>query len=375
MAHLNNQDKMEKRCCSSSSTKTRSPSPEKTETCIIQKLHKEFEVTNDTVGEGSFAKVKIVHRKEQGTRVQYAAKFLDKEEGEPILFYRDRARKEFNIARGLHHPNIVEVVSLCKYKRRLAFVMEYCPHGDLCDLINKKTLRHGDKKCLFKQMLRGVAYMHSHGIAHHDIKPENMVLADDSSLKLIDFGLSEVFADFLPPNSQGERELGPVRSFPARLRGTYSYLSPEILECSDYYDARALDVWSCAITAFVLFAGRLPWDLANDEDDDYMAFQGSWQYLLEEYPEVPVTADNFPLAPFAALFREKELATLLLRMLHPFPERRMTVFEALEDPWVRAIECCSPEPSLLSTVRGVNTGDCGIRRMHDHRPPTDKLAP
>ncbi|OGM43137.1 putative serine/threonine protein kinase [Aspergillus bombycis] len=337
MAQLSIQDKVEKRRCSSSSTKTRSPSPAKTEKYIIQKLHKEFQSTNDTIGNGNFAKVKIVHRKEQGTLVKYAAKFLNREEGELDLLYADRARREFNIARGLHHPNIIEVISLCKYKRRLAFVMEYCPHGDLCDLIQGNTLRHGDKKCLLKQMLRGVAHMHSHGIAHHDIKPENMVLADDNVLKIIDFGLSEVFADFLPPNSQGERELGPVRSFPTRLRGTPAYFPPEVLDCSDYYDARALDVWSCAITAFALFVGRLPWELANDDDEVYQVFQGSWQYLLEEYPEVPVTADNFPLTPFAAVFREKELATLLLRMLHPFPERRMTIFEALEDPWVQAI--------------------------------------
>ncbi|KAE8359588.1 kinase-like domain-containing protein [Aspergillus caelatus] len=375
MAHITIQDEMEKLRCSSSHTKTRSPSPKKTEKYIIQKLSKEFELTNDTIGDGSFARVKIVQRKEQGTLVRYAAKFLNREEGELERLYVDRALEEFKVARSLHHPNIVEVLSLCKHKLRLAFVMEYCQHGDLLDLMERRTLCHGGKKCLFKQMLRGVVYMHSHGIAHHDIKPENMVLANDNVLKIIDFGLSEVFAELFPPNSKGERELGRVREFPARLCGTAAYLPPEVFEAKYYYDARALDVWSCAITAFALFVGKLPWGLADDEDERYQAFQGSWQYLLEEYPDIPVTVDNFPLTVFAEVLPEKELVTLLLRMLHPFPEMRMTIFDALEDPWVQAIECCSPESNHLSAVQGDKAGDCGIPKMHDHCPSKDKLVP
>ncbi|KAB8247973.1 kinase-like domain-containing protein [Aspergillus flavus] len=374
MPHLTIQDEIKKLRCSDSPTVTRSPSPKKTEKYIVQKLRKQFELTKDTIGDGSFSRVKIVHRKEQGTLVKYAAKFLNREAKVSEQLYEERAWKEFDIARNLHHPNIAEVISLCRHNPHLVFVMEHCQHGDLCDLMVKVTLRHGAKKCFFKQMLRGVAYMHSHGIAHHDIKPENLVLADDNVLKLIDFGLSEVFADLLPPDSKGERKLGRVREFPARLYGTPAYLPPELFQGVYSYDARALDVWSCAITAFAIFAGDVPWDLADDEDKSYQAFRGSWQYLLEEYPDLPVTADNFPLTTFAKALPEKELATLLLRMLHPFPEKRMTILEVLEDPWVQAIECCSPESNHSSTVRGDKAGDCGIPKMHDHRPLTDELA-
>ncbi|KAE8372094.1 kinase-like domain-containing protein [Aspergillus bertholletiae] len=375
MTHLTIQDKMERFSCSRSSTKSRQLSPSKTEKYKIHKLHKEFHTIKDTIREGSFAKVMIVHRDEQATLVRYAAKFLHRGEGEAEEVYEHRALTEFDIARDLHHPNIVEIVSLCKHKSRLAFVMEYCEHSDLLDLMDRNSLRCVDKKCLFKQMLRGVAYMHSYGIAHHDTKPENMVLADDSVPKIIDFCLSQVFADLLPPkDNTGKIELGPVRTFAPRIRGTQAYLPPEILGGSDHYDARALDVWSCGVTAFILFAESPPWDEASAEDKRYLAFQKGWQYILKKYPELPVTGDIFPYVRFVNALPEKELVTVLLRMLHPLPDKRMTIFEALEDPWVRAIECCSPEFNLLSTTRGAKAGDCVILKRHDHRPPKDKLA-
>jgi hypothetical protein len=108
--------------------------------------------------------------------------------------------------------------------------------------------------------------------------------------------------------------------------------------------------------------------------EDHSDLEAGLTCLLEEYPDLPVTADNFPLTTFAKALPEKELATLLLRMLHPFPEKRMTILEVLEDPWVQAIECCSPESNHSSTVRGDKAGDCGIPKIHDHRPLTDELA-
>ncbi|KAE8350159.1 kinase-like domain-containing protein [Aspergillus coremiiformis] len=352
--------------------KIRPPTPKTSPEYKIRKLRKEFRITKATLRDGSYGSVKAVYRDEKGKIVKYAAKFFTRHE-ELESVYKDRALKEFDIARGLNHPNIIETVSLCKHRSQLCLVMECCEHGDLFDLLEMNYLRLEDKKCLFKQMLRGIAYMHGRGIAHHDIKLDNMVLSRDSALKIIDFGLSKEF--MLPPNDKGERL---IRSFPPSLTGTQAYFPPEIAKLSGVYDARHVDIWACAVTGFVLFTGSHPWEMADEGDEDYCYYEEIWRFLLEEIPYAPLTGDNSPLPRlfkhFLENIPEEGLASLLLRMLHPFPEQRITIFEALEDPWLRDIECCIPESGLLSSIRGVESGD-SIPRRHDHLPPRDKHVP
>jgi serine/threonine protein kinase len=205
--------------------------------CKVRKLTDEFTRIKSAsiLGKGGFSTVKLVYRKEGNKREYYAVKVLDKPDNEPDETYVARALAEFDIGRNLCHTNIIKTLDLCRKGDKLCFVMEYCKHGDLCGLMDRRYLTYGDAKCLFKQLLRGIAYMHSRGIAHHDIKPENLLLADDGTLKIIDFGLSVVFADLLPANDRGERKLSKCRLCGPRLCGTTSFLPPEVLRLKGMY--------------------------------------------------------------------------------------------------------------------------------------------
>ena len=89
--------------------------------------------------------------------------------------------------------------------------MEYCSEGDLFGLVEKGYLkqesRATDRYCLFKQLVQGVNYLHSNGIAHRDIKLENLLITRDSKLKITDFGVSEVFFGDPPGPPRGGRRV------------------------------------------------------------------------------------------------------------------------------------------------------------------------
>ncbi|KAF7588726.1 hypothetical protein BBP40_005287 [Aspergillus hancockii] len=319
------------------------------------------------IGKGGYANVKLVYKKNGDKHTLYAIKVLHRADGDDDEDYLHWARTEYDTSRCLYHPNVVKTYDLREDKGKLCLVMEYCRQGDLFDLINKEYFTLADKKCLFKQLLRGVAYMHSCGVAHHDIKPENLLLADNSVLKIIDFGLATHFADLLPADEQGERKLDGFRLCQqGTLFGTISFLPPEVLR-NESYDPRTVDVWSCAVTCYALFTGLLPWDEADLRNESFAEFLEDWQEFLEVHPDKPVTDAFFPLCcDFLDKLPSRGLQLLLLQMLHPFPEKRITIFDALMDPWVERIECCSPEMDFLTAVRGA--GDTIIPSVHDHCP-------
>lgn len=92
------------------------------------------------------------------------------------------------------HPNVVKTVDLVRDERsRWCQVMAFCPGGDLFSAIKSGRMFRAEIDSYFKQILSGVAYLHSMGVAHRDIKPENIILDGKGGVKIVDFGVSDVF--------------------------------------------------------------------------------------------------------------------------------------------------------------------------------------
>jgi tRNA A-37 threonylcarbamoyl transferase component Bud32 len=108
--------------------------------------------------------------------------------------FKRRIDLEYQIAHSLHHPNVIQTMELLwdEGKHNWAETMEWCGGGDLFSVIKFGHMTSAERNCCFKQLVRGVAYMHSMGIAHRDIKPENLLLNEDGQLKITDFGVSDV---------------------------------------------------------------------------------------------------------------------------------------------------------------------------------------
>lgn len=186
------------------------------------------------IGRGATATVKLMIRKGNGDELYAVKEFRKRGQNEDPEEYDKKVKSEYTIAKSLHHPNIVESVRLCTHAGRWNVVMEYCHHGELFSLIEKKYLESDDHLCLFKQLLRGVNYLHSHGVAHRDIKLENLLMNNKGHLKITDFGVSDVFCGEHPGLREAGGECGKnmkeFRRCAPGICGSLPYIAPEVLE-------------------------------------------------------------------------------------------------------------------------------------------------
>jgi protein-serine/threonine kinase len=313
----------------------------------------------------------------------------DKEETEED--YVMKIKSEYSIAKSLHHPNIVETVRLCTNRGRWDHVMEFCSYGEIYSLVERKLFAGGvegfysrdDRLCFFKQLLRGVDYLHCHGIAHRDIKLENLLLSKDGHLKISDFGVAEVFSGEHPGlrASGGEcgKNMGEVRLSAPGICGSLPYIAPEVLEKNHAYDPRPLDLWSCAVVYLTMTFGGCPWQAAKTEFEYYARFKKGWDQWLIEHPdgEIVEGPEGHPkCGKLFSLIEPPSIKRLILKMLHPIPAKRITIRDVMRTSCIRNINCCCPEsydePKVVFDAAKANQSVKFAptkRFLHHHIPP------
>jgi serine/threonine-protein kinase len=144
----------------------------------------------------------------------------------------------------LSHPNVVTVYDQGADGRTLYLAMEYVPGRTLRDLLHERTrLRPREALDIIEGVLSGLAAAHAAGIAHRDVKPENVLLGQAQSIKVADFGLARLLSDVTHTKS-------------GLLIGTAAYLAPEQV-AGGRADFRT-DVYATGIMLFELLTGRQP---------------------------------------------------------------------------------------------------------------------
>ncbi|KAK4040692.1 kinase-like domain-containing protein [Parachaetomium inaequale] len=311
------------------------------------------------LGKGATSKVTLMVSK-NGSELFAVKEFRGKSSSETREEYEKKIKSEYTLAKSLHHPNIVETVRLCIDHGRWNHVMEYCEDGDLFSLVNKKYLksedREKDRLCLFKQLVTGIHYLHSNGIAHRDIKLENLLITKDSRLKITDFGVSEVFSGIHPglreAGGQCGKNMGEVRRCTPGICGSMPYISPEVLKKEGNYDPRGLDVWSSAIVMVNLIFGGPLWHKAElpanaSPRENYASLVRGWDKWTNKHAEATETAitdiDYPHVFVFDTFVKPPALRRVLLQMLNPDPEKRISIASVVSNRWVKNIECCQPE--------------------------------
>ncbi len=164
---------------------------------------------------------------------------------------------EVNILRELHHPNIVKYVDriIDKKTTKIYIIMEYCPRGDLSQLIKrcKRSKEYINEEVIWKiftQILLALYACHNHKngkILHRDIKPSNVFIDNDNNVKLGDFGLS--------------RMLSNESNFAYSNVGTPYYMSPEQIDENRYNEKS--DIWSLGCCLYELTSLRPPFEATN----------------------------------------------------------------------------------------------------------------
>lgn len=339
------------------------------------------------LGKGAASKVTLMVRKGCPGELYAVKEFRGKSNRESQQDYEKKIKSEFSIGKSLHHPNIVETIRLCTDHGRWNHVMEYCSEGDLFSLVQKGFLKGEDKKkdrlCLFKQLVQGVNYLHANGIAHRDVKLENLLLTKDSKLKITDFGVSEVFSGTHPglreSGGQCGQNMGEVRLCPPGICGSEPYIAPEVLEKKHSYDARALDVWGSAIVMIYLTFGGAIWSRAERGNLHYDKLVKGWDKWYGKHPECDacITDTDYPNCYALDVgVNPPALRRILLQMLNPDPSRRITVHEVVNNRWMKNVECCQLESyedqaQMIDATKKDACQKGSARKIfcHSHLPP------
>ena len=204
------------------------------------------------MGEGKFGTVKSAIHRKTGKRV--AIKVMKKS----IMSSEDLelVKAEIEIMKICQHPNLIRMLDLFENIDHIYIVMELLEGGDLFTYLEKRKFVIPEKTAsrIIHSLAAGLFYLHSYGVVHRDMKPENVLMVskdENSDVKIVDFGLSKM--------------VGPGQLCTEPF-GTLTYVAPEVLQQIPY--GKEVDVWSLGILAFLMLVGCLPFD---DDDDVELA--------------------------------------------------------------------------------------------------------
>jgi len=221
------------------------------------------------IGEGAYAQVYYA-RHSGSSKKDCAVKVYDKYKLSDTCRRRSVMR-EIKILSRIHHPHIVGFHEAIDRTSKIYVVMEFCSGGSLFALLKKMTNRCCEEKVavrLFHETASGIQYLHERSVVHRDIKLENVLLDENESIKIIDFG----FATVIQPGKK-------LKAF----CGTPSYMAPEIVARREYIP-KAPDVWALGVLFFALLAGHFPFKGTNDRELYRRIMRGTYQIPSRSLP-------------------------------------------------------------------------------------------
>ncbi|OLN88104.1 Serine/threonine-protein kinase oca2 [Colletotrichum chlorophyti] len=211
------------------------------------------------LGSGAGGSVRLMKRSDDG--VVFAVKeFRPRHSYETEKEYVKKLTAEFCVGSTLHHGNVIETLDIVQEKGKWYEVMEYAPYDLFACVMTGKMTRE-EVGCCFLQILNGVTYLHSMGLAHRDLKLDNVVVSEHGIMKIIDFGSAHVFK--YPFENDIVLASGIVGSDP--------YLAPEVYD-ERRYDPQAVDIWSLAIIFCCMTLRRFPWKVPRMTDNSFKLF-------------------------------------------------------------------------------------------------------
>lgn len=198
-----------------------------------------------TIGKGTFGKVKLGTHTLTGEKV--AVKILEKDRIKDSSDI-ERVSREIKILKQVNHPNIVKLYEIIETPKQLYLIMEYASGGELFDYIVARSRLKESQACVFlQQILSGVEYLQQIKVVHRDLKPENLLLDSHNNIKIVDFGLSNLY--------KNDETLKTACGSPC-------YAAPEMIAGKRYHGV-CVDIWSCGVVLFAMLNGYLPFEDPN----------------------------------------------------------------------------------------------------------------
>ncbi|XP_036842262.1 serine/threonine-protein kinase STK11 [Oncorhynchus mykiss] len=258
----------------------------------------------DLLGEGSYGKVKEML--DSDTLCRRAVKILKKKKLRRIPNGEANVKKEIQLLRRLQNKNVIHLVDVLynEEKQKMYMVMEYCVCGmqEMLDSVPEKRFPVFQAHGYFLQLLDGLEYLHSQGIVHKDIKPGNLLLTTDGTLKISDLGVAEALHPFAKDDTCRTSQ------------GSPAFQPPEIANGLDTFSGFKVDIWSAGVTLYNITTSLYPFE----GDNIYKLFEniGKGDYSVPE-----------ECGP--------SLSDLLQGMLEYDPVKRFSIQHIRQHNWVR----------------------------------------
>ncbi|XP_007230426.2 serine/threonine-protein kinase PAK 6 [Astyanax mexicanus] len=189
------------------------------------------------IGEGSTGVVCIAREKHSGRLVAVKMMDLRRQQRRELLF------NEVVIMRDYQHKNVVEMFKSALVEEELWVIMEYLQGGALTNIVSETRLSEEQIATVCEAVLQALAYLHSQGVIHRDIKSDSILLSLDGRIKLSDFGFCAQISKDIPKRKS--------------LVGTPYWMAPEVISKSPY--GTEVDVWSMGIMVVEMVDGEPPY--------------------------------------------------------------------------------------------------------------------
>jgi len=270
----------------------------------------------ETLGKGGYSWVKKGFDKKTGKCV--ALKFMAKADESWAKEQSKQVVTEIESLKQIRHPNVMKLYAYnlnARYPTKknekidtVLLVLEFAPGGEIFDILYyTSALEPILARTYFRQSIFGLEACHNAGVAHRDIKPQNLLLDSRFNIKLTDFGLSKVF----------ESDADAIMK--TTYVGTRGYQAPELL-LDKPYDL-ACDIFSMGVVLFILITGYPPFEQAHYSDrwfrplakGDYAKF---WKYHAG-----------------CSISNDAKCKDLLEKMLCYDPKQRITIAQLKKHPW------------------------------------------
>ena len=290
---------------------------------------KKYEILSK-LGCGSFGNVYLARNKFTDEKV--ALKQIKKSSAN--LLSDGEIKDEIEILKKLDHPDIVRIIESFNTRNSYILITEYCEEGELFDQV-KNQLSETQIAVIFRQLLSGLAYLHSNNIVHRDLKLENILIheiekskttgEDLFNIKIIDFGTARIFDKNKKPQS---------------IVGSSYYIAPEVLR--QKYN-KECDLWSVGVILYMFIVGHAPFDGCDDEEITSNIQRGVYRKKDRRW-----------------LKASKEVKDLIEKLLTYRPSQRLTALQALNHPWFKITDSNIlydnvPKSDVINCIKNILT--------------------